>query len=222
MMNVIVAASVGGLAVFHAQAQSTSDLWDISQGTVVVNRSGGHWLAEGGGMDPRNMFGGQYGSYVEGVFGNWVFADGMSPGFLHFVEWRTATPVTLNFFNLYAAGDGEPNPIGKREFASFTLKAKSEGSSTYDLTLFSFTPTHWYTFVNSADYLLVSAEIAPITAQDFRAEFENLAGVLEAGPRVMELDAFLIPEPSASGLIAVGLFAWAVRHGFFVRRSFVG
>jgi hypothetical protein len=47
----------------HALVASYTDLWDVSQGTVVTGTSGA--LSGGWWSDPRNMFGGTYGSVAD-------------------------------------------------------------------------------------------------------------------------------------------------------------
>ena len=73
------------------------------------------------------MFGGFF-SNNNAERGDVIFDDLAPANFVHFVEWRTVAPVTIRSFNLFAAGD---NPTQQwREFATFTLKAKSVGSPT--------------------------------------------------------------------------------------------
>jgi len=170
---------------------SSNDLWDISQGSVVTGNS----PVNSPFSDIRDMFGGQF-SAVEP--GNTVFANNQPPGFVHYVEWQTAVPVTVNSFNLFAAGDG-PADNNEREFSQFVLKAKSSPSATnFDLTLYTLVVTnHPYTFVDPVHSALVSANITPVTAQNFRAEFtQYTAGRGYDGPRIIELDGFG-PNPPA-------------------------
>ena len=146
---------------------STNDLWDISQGSVVTGTSGAHVPYS----DIRDMFGG---TFSETEPGRTVFEDGEPAGFVHYVEWQTPTPVTVNSFNLFASGDGPQAPFPtQREFAQFVLKAKSNPLATnYDLTLYTLVVTnHPYVFVDPVNAALVAANITPVTAQYFRAEF---------------------------------------------------
>ena len=130
------------------------------------------------------MFGGTFDNYAP-ERGAIVFTDNAPSGFVHYVEWRTTLPVTVHSFALYAANDAIND---NREFATFRLLAKSPGSSTFDLTLYVFSPTHPYTYLNPTTRLLAFADIATTTAQEFRAEFLNLNG--RPAPRILELDAF--------------------------------
>ena len=85
------------LTVITPVLPSTNDLWDISQGSVVTGTSGVHVPYS----DIRDMFGGTFSPVEPGVT---VFDDGRPAGFVHYVEWRTPTPVTVNAFNLFAVG----------------------------------------------------------------------------------------------------------------------
>jgi hypothetical protein len=119
-----------------------------------------------------------------------LFADGNNEPFTHYVEFSTASPVTVSEIRLFAGGDG-PFFSYQREFNSFTLKAKGSGSSTYNLTLATLTPTHPYTFVDADTALVLDATFSPVTAQHFRAEFTQYdSGTDFEGPRVVELDGF--------------------------------
>ncbi len=164
---------------------ATNDLWDVSQGTVVTGTSG----ANSPYSDIRDMFGGSF-SWVEP--GDTVLADGRPDGFVHYVEWQTFGPVTVNSFALFAAGDG-PQYLNEREFSKFVLKARSSASVTnFDLTLYELDVTnHPYTFVDPTDVALIVTNITPVTAQYFRAEFtQYTAGRGYDGPRIIELDGF--------------------------------
>jgi len=109
-------------------------------------------------------------------------------------------------FNFRAAQDTSPV---QRGLARFRLLAKSSGSPTFDLTLYDYVPQQPYNYVNSNQWLLVSANIPSVTAQDFRAEFYNLGGAF-SGPRIVELDAFApVPEPTVAALFAAGLVVFA-------------
>ena len=137
-------------------------------------------------QDARDIFGGGFGDYLPERYVT-VFSDDLPSDFVHFVEWRTPTPVTIRSFHLFATGDGSG-----REFATFTLKAKSPGAATFDITLFTYSPTHPYTFQDYGQFLLISSDVRTTTAQEFRAEFVTWAGSppITRGPRILELDGF--------------------------------
>jgi hypothetical protein len=178
--------SVGAMLTVNSPViPSTGDLWDIHQGSIVTDTSGAH----APNSDIRDMFGGAF-SQTEP--GHTIFADGHPPGFVHWVDWQTIAPVTVSSFNLFAVGDG-PSRNNDREFVQFVLKAKSSAMATnYDLTLYTLVITnHPYSFVDAPHQALLAANITPVTAQYFRAEFTQYnAGVGFDGPRIIELDGF--------------------------------
>ena len=167
----------------------TNDLWDVRQGTTITTNSP---LNNADGTphayDARDIFGGGFGDYLS-ERGSTIFIDYMTSGFTHYVEWRTPTPVTIRSFSMFAAGDDPRGEFNEsREFATFRLKAKSPGSNKFDITLFTFSQTHPYTFSDQGRFLLISSDVRTTTAQEFRAEFMNRTGVTYDGPRIFELD----------------------------------
>lgn len=193
---------------------SNSDLWDISQGTTIVGTSG--VLSTLYSSDARDMFGGSFTTWP-GDAGHTIFRDDQPTGFTHYIQWQTATPVTVQSFTLFSFGDG-PTYGNEREFDSFTLRAKSSpSSSTYDLVLYSATFTHPYPFLDAASYALISANITAVTSQNFMAEFvQHNGGRGYDGPRVVELDAFAVPvpEPAVISLAGLAIFCLRKRIGF--------
>jgi hypothetical protein len=125
----LVALLLFGLLSAKAQVlQSSTDLWNFDQGITITGTSGFLWAGV-----PYGMFGQNGHSNLSEA--EWTyFSDGMPDGFTHFVEWSTRTPVTVESIRLFAAGDGEIY-LNEREFDQFTLKAKSPGSSEYDITI---------------------------------------------------------------------------------------
>jgi hypothetical protein len=163
---------------------STQDLWDVSRGTTVTATSGG-----ASQFQAENAFGGRF----DTVFGNplydFIFQDGMQAGFVHFMEWRTTNAVTVRSFRLHAQGDGSENDNG-REFETFTLKAKTQGSTNFNAVLYQFTASHPYQLRDARQRIVIAANIAATTATEFRAEFTDRANRPWSGPRVIELDGF--------------------------------
>ncbi|HUS36505.1 MAG TPA: immunoglobulin domain-containing protein, partial [Verrucomicrobiae bacterium] len=146
------------------------DLWDARLGSTITAMTPYVGVANG-------VFGA--GSAAESTDVTF-FADG-AQGAVHVVEWSTPNAVQVNTIRLFArcAGGGE--------FGSFTLRAKSAGSATFDITVGTFTPLHPYTLLDASTYAILDTEIAPVTATAFRAEFSQYG---TTGPRVLELDAF--------------------------------
>ncbi len=171
-----------------AQLDPSYNLWSITNGVVVTTNS--HfalWNSQPNAFDSRDVFGGEFTTFPYEK-GDVVFDDSAPDGFVHFIQWRTRTPVTVESFKLFAKND-YPTPRA-REFAQFTLKAKSLGSTNFDLVLFQFQPGNPYRYIDSKSYLLLAAQIPPTTAQEFRAEFVGLPRQSFGGPRITELQAF--------------------------------
>lgn len=166
---------------------SINDLWDISQGVQIVAHSP---FSQADGRpnpyDARDIFGGRFSNYTleRECCGGVVFVDSVSTNYIHFVEWITPVPVRIDSIHLFASGDGS------REFARFTIAAKSLGSSTYDLNLYTLTPSHPFVILDQLTWLLLSTNLVPVTAQEFRAEFLNYPNQAFTGPHILELDGF--------------------------------
>src|ERR1044071_6742698 len=199
-VTILSGALVLGHVASASYVPSNSDLWDISRGTLIVANT-----PMRPGSDPRDMFGGNF-TTIPTENGRTLFSDSQAAGFVHSIEWSTLTPVTIGSFSLFAAGDG-PAFNNEREFAHFNLWAKSTpSSSTYDLLLYSYDPTHPYTFIDASNFALLVQNITPVTAQFFKAEFTQFTGGRGFdGPRIMELDGFAVPEPGTASLFIAGM-----------------
>src|SRR5213595_2585238 len=109
MKSTLIFAVLSILSVLTVSAQypttpSTNDLWDISQGVTITTNS--PFDAALGGPNPydaRDMFGGMFDNYTL-ERGQVVFDDNVPADFMQFVEWRTAAPVKIRSFNLFASG----------------------------------------------------------------------------------------------------------------------
>jgi len=170
---------------------ASTDLWDIAQGGQATRTSG----TRGPGT-PTSMFGsfGQAGTSQNEYT---LFADFMPAGTVHFIEWKSAQPMILQKFHLFAAGDG-PTYLNQREFSRFTLLAKSLGSSIFDQVIFSFQPDHPYIWTDPANAALLEEIVHTTAAQEFRAEFTQFnSGWGFEGPRVVELDGLGVFVPGA-------------------------
>ncbi len=158
----------------------TTDLFDISQGSVVIQSS---QVLPFGGEDIREGFGGNGG--VES--GNVMFADGAAIGAVDTVEWQTADFINLSAVQLRFSQDGgDPN----RSTAAYHLFSTQDGVN--------------YTSVSSGTVPLVGGSgtamiNSPLLINDstlsggttnvrgFRLEVvRNSAN----GPRMVEVDGF--------------------------------
>ena len=176
---------VGIAPGFSADPQSsTDDLRDLKQGAVVTGSS-----AITSGFDARDILGGLFGTVDDGQC---IFLDNQGTGFVHYIEWQTAAPVTVGGFALFAEGDG-PASNNQREFEQFVLRAKSSpGAAGYDLTLFTYDVAgHPYEFVDPTNRIVMLTNFTPVTAASFRAEFvQHTSGTGFEAPRIWELDGY--------------------------------
>lgn len=128
-----------------------------------------------------------------------IFDELVDSGPLYYIEWKTKSVVEVAAFNLKATHDAVTHG---RAMNHLTVKAKSIGSSTYDLTLYNADIAVPYGSVYDPNVLDLWVNLpAPVTAQEFRAEFTandamgtrinelNAIGtVLSAGPSDMDSD----------------------------------
>jgi len=208
----------------NARMAIFDDLWDVSQGTSVSASSGA--LAGGWWSDPRNMFGGAYGSNPD-TKNNTIFKDYQPQGYVHWVNWQTSAPVTLQSFNLVAIHDyglntGEYRNINHRGISRFKLFSSTGLSGPwtllYDYTVNPVLDSNWQpVYGGGADYsglnyLELFADVPLTTAQYFRAEFTQYGtgswvyGDAQ-GPRIYELDGYgpTVPIPATLFLLGPGL-----------------
>src|ERR1051326_8970276 len=141
----ILLLSLFGARNSPAVEPSSADIWDVTQGV--------HVSASSDAASPYRMFGENGQAFVpDNTY--MYFSDGKPANYLHYVEWTTPSPITLHHIRLFAVGDG-PQFNNEREFASFKLKTKSQGSSEYDVTILAYTPTHPYTFLDRSNWLII-------------------------------------------------------------------
>jgi len=160
--------------------QSSADLWDVNSGVIITASSG--YLTHAG--TPEGMFGRFSADWESHLT---YFADNQPTGTVHSVEWTIPSPASVRTLRLFAYGD--PFLNNGREFDSLTVRAKSAGSSVFDVVVVTFKPSHPYTFLDGT--LILDLEIPPIVASAFRAEFtQYTAGNGFDGPRIVEFDAF--------------------------------
>ncbi len=189
---------------------SSSDLWDISNGTTVTANSPLHSASY---SKASNMFGDftATNNYNEGE--NTLFSDRQVDDFIHYVEWETANPVTVNSFNLVASHAPEPQySRNDRGFKNFSLYYSTDDSSEW-IMLYSYDTLSPYGGGENypeSNYLELYDTFSIVTAQQFRAEFVQAGrrdvNTYSAGPRIFELDGYYtVPEPASLLLTTLGI-----------------
>jgi hypothetical protein len=179
----VIMGLLAALPVGAQLAPSTDDVWDVSQGTILILSTD---LASG--SDMRDLLGGTFGA-TGAEKGNVLFANGSEEGFANIIEWRLKKPLTIRSFRLFAYDDPD---TGDHGFSTFRLWAKSTGSLTFDTLLSTVTPSHPYKYEFTPNHLLSAANVRPVEAQEFKAEFttwNGKGGASANGPRIVELDA---------------------------------
>jgi hypothetical protein len=231
--SLLVLGCVGGA---HALTPSASDLWDVSQGATVTGTSG---VVTGAcASNAGNMFGGNIGgpSCLPDVGVNAVFQDFQAAGFLHWVEWRTAAPVTLGSFNLVASHDSgfdgfNQRNINYRGFRTFRLYS-GDGAGNWTL-LYTYTadPDSDLDYGGGPNFpaqnlLELTASVTPTVAQYFRAEFVQYgtgsppsAYGDAQGPRIHELDGYAPQVVPVTAQPIPTLSEWALILLSFVTAS---
>lgn len=179
-------------------ATSSTDLWDISKGSIVTSNSPMGYGAV------TNMFGdNQVDSSYPVEVGNTLFQDRYSAGSVHWVEWSSASMIRLTGYNLTLSDDFQ---TGNRGISLFRLYGRLTASGPWQL-LDSFSPTaHPYspygeTFPTAFVGYEHIGSFDEFSGQFFRAEFTQYSDVY--GVRVTELDAIAtVPETSSAGIFA--------------------
>ncbi|HBG28113.1 MAG: hypothetical protein A2Y10_00875 [Planctomycetes bacterium GWF2_41_51] len=127
-----------------------------------------------------------------------VFED-LGTNEVYYVEWKTRSTVEVAAFNVKATHDSATAPINPngRAMKHLTVKAKSIGSSTYDLTLYNADVAVPYNAPYDANVLDLWINLpAPVTAREFRAEF---TGNDSYGVRINELNAIGYIQANVGG-----------------------
>jgi hypothetical protein len=173
---------------FKTQGQKSEirseNRWNVASGAQITAHS-----AIVAGSDIRDIFGGTFG---KSEFGTVLFEDRHREPFTHWVEWKTAMPMSLSSFRLYASGDGATRSQC-RELKRFRLFGRRTLSDSWVL-IDDFTPVHPYAYeLGTGSMRLRSRTLAiPVIAQYFRAEFDQFdaPGQPGWGPRVIELEGY--------------------------------
>jgi hypothetical protein len=200
------AAILANAHIIKPSQISSSDLFDLSKGSVVTGWSGrgsgsntrdkGCGLVSAVTMNPNDMFSGSGGSACKST----VFADELPVGTEHWIEWKTRNEVTLASVGLFAAH----NRIGsRRSFREFELYVKQQGKwhqiadyhpslmyggSCGDQPCFP-PPAEAYV---AGSVLASCINVVPTKGQEFRAVFVQTVPAYAqfSGPRLLQLDGY--------------------------------
>src|SRR5258706_1714281 len=117
-----VSLSVGGLLLLLSSStfaaivtpihQVTNDLWDVAQGTTITANS------PSGAPPIAGMIGFATGAQLQQ---DSYFADGKPVGFVHFIEYKTASPVAVRSLNVWGGDDRSSGNTLRRSFNEFRL-----------------------------------------------------------------------------------------------------
>ena len=186
----------------------TSDIFDLSQGTIVLETS--PLLGCCGGSAGENTFGGMAG--VEPP--HTLFVDGVPVGSLDFINFQTASLIELTGYSAILADDsdnpanfGDPN----RGSSSFSLYTSPDATFSSPTLISNTALPSSYLSNYGTNAIQITDTFAPVTAQFFRLEVTRTT---EAGPRIRELDGVgtVVPEPMSVGLLACGALGLLVRR----------
>lgn len=193
----------------------TDDLFDISQGTQVISHS-----AIDQNSDVQDMFGGQF-SPLSSERGNTIFAGNLPKDTIHWIEWQTPEPITLERFDLFAYHDThkpasctacvwkdfrDAQYFGFSMFRLFAKDPQGQWEQIHEYTATNLYVTDDGRPVSKTNRLaLHSSAVEPTRAREFRAEFTQYGDPPDihphqnmTGPRIVEIDGFgstAPPEP---------------------------
>ncbi len=186
---------------------SFTDLWDVSQGTVVDSTTG--VVAT---LSPANMLGADIHSSFGA--GQTIFSDYRAAGYVHDVCWHTTSAVTVRSINLVMWHDASGRDYTYRGASQFDLYYKDDAGAWQLWYTLNPDPdgNHFYDGESNPNYpgqnyAEIETNVTPVTAQYFKATFVQAGGPSNAsGPRVGELDAYstFVPEPASALLLLVG------------------
>lgn len=186
---------------------STTDLLDVSQGSIVTGSSAVGY-AGGVGSSPEAALGATS-NFIEPT--HLIFENGGTPGStVDWVDFHTTAPVDLRSFHLLLSDDSNSSLFGDRGVSWFRLLGGTSAGSLS--TLVESTILANYTHSYGSSQITAAGNVDGVGMQYFRLE---LMRTTAQGPRVIELDGFstrIVPEPASVvlaglGIASVGLLA---------------
>ena len=190
---------------------STTDAFDISQGTVITGTSGYN-----GDTRPENALGGTSPGRTE--FETLIFADNSQT--LQTLSFKTAAPVTISGYNLYLGQDAAANG-NIRGFDTVAVFGSLDGIAYTNLGGIDLTNPYQNGYGSTS--ILVTSTFNAATYQYFRFEGapydQGSFSEVYSGGRIFELDAIsgtiaAVPEPAswATMIVGFGAIGAGMRH----------
>lgn len=177
--------------------ETPSSVWNVTRGTRVISSSELY-----PGCRPEDLFGGRLSSVGTPETGSAIFSDSAPDGFVHFIEWETSSPVTLQSFGLIGAHETAFNGY-LRAFRGFRLLARRDGDEQFALLHDECVPVPYGSGYCGSLLVRFRNLQKPVTARSFRVEFiQNGTGTYH-GARAIELFGF--DAPLSPSLIAAAL-----------------
>ena len=177
----------------------TTDLFDVAQGTIVLQSSPlfFNFTAEG-------TFGSTSLSAIEGH--RTIFSDVARP--TDFIEFKTPTPVNLESYRFVLGEDGDGT--GNRGSGAFRLFASSQQADLLSNLVSSTSIPTTFTANFGSPQIAISDTVNTPNVQYFRLEVDRIG----SGPRIFELDGFgvAVPEPAGLTLIWLALCTLTTRR----------
>ena len=171
----------------------TTDLFDVSQGTIVTSSSPlfPNFTAEG-------TFGSTSPQAIEGF--RTIFAD--TPIATDFITFTAPTAVNLSSYRLILGEDGDGS--GNRAAVAFRLYASSSSGDVLSHLVSGSTIGQTYTLTYGSPQIEINESINVPNVQFFRLEVDRSG---TSGPRVFELDGFgtAVPESTAFLMPSIAL-----------------
>ena len=174
----------------------SDDLFDVSQGNVVVESSPAITAAS-------SMFGATHS--LPGDANNTLFADGAPGGFVHSVLFQLPAAVQLGSIKIRFSQDGLQTRRGAAGYSLLGLQSLTDAGEVLSQAMFA---TDYVTAYGDNN-ILVEDTFPAFSGRYFR--FNVVQRSDNFGPRVIELDGFAapVPEPSTWAMALAGL-AFAV------------
>lgn len=187
LLSALLTAGAGAQVI--PITQSTTDVFDVSQGSIVTGSSG---------VAGMSVITAAFGASGGDEPGNVLMLDLQAQPFVHWIEWELPAPTRIGFINLFAADDGATS---RRSFDAARLFYWNAGAGAW-VQVVSYVPPHPYVHQFPQTQMLAQGYFPALPAASrYRAEFDQWqfvpaeGGFIAAyyGPRIMEIDGHPCP-----------------------------